>query len=84
MSPYITKKRREALWNSSPQNVGELNYIITAEILDYLGIPDGKKPRYADYNEVIGVLECIKQEVYRRVVIPFEQKKMKENGDIFE
>lgn len=81
--PYIPKKRREDLWNSSPQNSGELNYIITDEILNYLGVHDGKQPHYADYNEVIGVLECCKLEIYRRLISKYEDKKCKENSDVF-
>jgi len=38
---------------------------------------------YADYNEVMGVLECVKQELYRRLIVPYENKKKEENGDVF-
>jgi len=39
---------------------------------------------YADYNEVIGVLECVKQELYRKVISKYEDKKEKENGTVWE
>ena len=83
--PYIPLDRRRILWNGEPpHNIGDLNYLITSEILDYLGISDGRQPNYTDYNEVMGVLECAKQELYRRMIAPFEDKKCKENGDVYE
>jgi len=60
--------------------IGHLNYIITKIILQWLN--DYTKPVYKDYNEIIGVLECVKQEFYRRKVVPYEDEKIKENGDI--
>jgi len=31
----------------------------------------------------MGALEGAKLEFYRRVVVPYEEKKMKENGDVY-
>jgi len=33
---------------------------------------------------VIGALEACKLEFYRRAVVPYEDKKIKENGDVYE
>jgi len=30
----------------------------------------------------MGVLECVKQEFYRRRAVPYEEEKIEENGDI--
>lgn len=38
---------------------------------------------YADLNAAIGVLECIKLELYRRVVAPYEDTKIIQNGDVY-
>jgi hypothetical protein len=38
---------------------------------------------YSKINEVIGVLECAKQELYRRVASPYEDSKKEANGDVF-
>jgi hypothetical protein len=38
---------------------------------------------YRRINEVMGALECAKQEFYRRVAVPYEDKKIKENGDVY-
>ena len=60
---------------------GELNYVISsicAGILSKCGTS------YTLLNEMIGVLECCKLELYRRVAVPYEDKKIEENGDVFE
>lgn len=79
--PYIKQEDREALNNhdDEPQNAGELNYMITVMIQEYLG----SKPNYQRFNETIGVLECAKLELYRRMVAPYEDKKIEENGDVY-
>jgi len=60
---------------------GDLNYTITRAIDAYLG---RKGINYA-LNEVIGVLECAKLELYRRIVAGYEDKKIAdpENGDVY-
>ncbi len=57
---------------------GQLNYAISTLVHCWLG----KACRYNDYNEAIGVLECVKLELYRDVIGPYEQKKKDENGAI--
>jgi hypothetical protein len=37
---------------------------------------------YATINEVIGVLECAKLELYRMIAAKYEDKKRAENGNI--
>ena len=61
------------------ETCGELNYLLTKIVLIYL---NQKGERYQTYNDIIGVLECIKQELYRRRIANYEEKKIKENGDI--
>ena len=84
--PYIEKKRRKEL--SSPSNftmgvahdVGELNYKITCLVDDFIS---RKELKYSEINSVIGVLECAKMELYRRIAAPYEDKKCVENGDVY-
>jgi hypothetical protein len=57
---------------------GILNYTISKMLIEVYS----KKPSYSNYNRMMGVIECVKQELYRRVVAPYEDKKIKENGDI--
>lgn len=59
--------------------VGELNYSITAQVHAYI---QRKGLCYATLNEVIGVLECAKLELYRMVAAPYENSKRTENGPI--
>lgn len=82
--PYISDDDKfEAM--ADPGTPGELNYKITMACADYLEeraeVRGGLS--YDLINEVIGVLECAKQEIYRRVAIPYEDQKIKENGDVY-
>ena len=58
-------------------NYGQINYIITQILLMT------RPSCYEEYNALIGVLECAKQEFYRRWVAPYEDKKREINGDIW-
>lgn len=75
--PYIKQYKRD---NIIPTNSGELNFHITKLCNNY--IEDNGKS-YDVFNEIIGVLECAKLEVYRRVVAPYEDQKKEENGDVY-
>ena len=86
--PYIKHVRRVALeFKDNPmalgrlcESAGELNYVLTRVILGYLeAAPEG----YAHYNAVLGVLSAVSQELYRRRIVPFEEQKCRENGDVF-
>ena len=62
---------------------GILNYCITRLIKGaYASIAGKKKLSYADHNAIVGVLECAKQEFYRRNTAPYEDEKVLENGDV--
>jgi len=56
---------------------GELNYFISS-LIDVI-----YNPSYYSYNKAIGLLECVKQEYYRRVVSVYEDKKKDNNGDVY-
>lgn len=82
--PYIDKSLRPRLDASLEyliediQTEGELNYAITRLCKGFLS----NSPSYAEYNSVMGVLECAKQEFYRRMVTVYEDEKIKQNGDV--
>ena len=84
--PYITQEARHRLAaGGEPQDAGELNYALTRLLDEYLlrkSADDGRL-RYAHLNEAIGVVECAKLELYRRVAAPYEDVKMKESGDVY-
>ena len=79
--PYVKQSDRIRLDNGEDaQTAGELNYIITKTVDAYLN----RTPRsYANLNEAIGVLECAKLELYRRIVAEYEDTKITENGDVY-
>lgn len=76
--PYIRTEDRHPQTRRTPKNPGQLNYAITLLCKEYLA-----SIGYNSINEVIGVLECVKQEFYRRVAVPYEDEKIEENGDVF-
>ena len=78
--PYITQSDRDRLTKGAVAcGPGELNYLITRLIKPYLG----SNPSYATINNVIGVLECAKLELYRRIAAPHEDEKCRVNGDVY-
>lgn len=80
--PYIDEDRRDLLDGGEvdPETSGELNYVITMTIADWLK----SRPRsYAAINTAIGILECAKLELYRRIAAPYEDRKCAEHGDVY-
>lgn len=61
-----------------PVDVGHANYVISSIIWKLF---DANK-RYKTANDLVGVLECVKAEFYRRKVSKLEDDKIIENGDI--
>ncbi len=57
---------------------GHMNYIVSLLIEKVYG----SSMRYSDHNEVIGVLSSIQLEFYRRKTAPYEDLKIKEEGDL--
>jgi len=81
--PYIKQERRDGLdAGAPPQSPGELNYCIARLCMEYIGSPESPVS-YWQLNEIMGVLECSKQEFYRRVVAPYEDRKELENGNVY-
>lgn len=81
--PYIAPERREALStiaNELPQNAGELNFVLFRSALDYIETKGGVN--YQVLNDIVGALDGAKAELQRRVVAPYEDIKIRENGDI--
>ena len=84
--PYITPEARTRLLSGeAPRNAGELNYAITRLVDRYLTAlaTEAGRLRYAHLNEAIGVLECAKLELYRRIAAPYADEKREENGDVY-
>lgn len=79
--PYIQQGDRIGLDNDyrKPRSAGELNYALTGIVLEYI---EGKGEGYQTYCDIEGVLGHISKELYRRRVAPYEEVKIKENGDV--
>ena len=83
--PYIKISDRgqfsTGLGELFPKTCGELNYVFTEIIKNYL---EEKGQSYQTYNDIVGALECCKIELYRRKIGPYEDVKIQENGDVYE
>lgn len=83
--PYIKQNERDR-FNVAIEEIncflchpGELNYIITRLMHGYVNM-NGVK--YETLNAVIGALESAKAEFQRKIVAPYEDIKIKENGNV--
>jgi hypothetical protein len=59
---------------------GDLNYVISCLAKIYT---DEHGHSYSVMNDVVGVLSAANMEYYRRVVVPYEDEKIKINGDCY-
>lgn len=87
--PYIKQEFRRRLENilismiiylrkeSIEDRDGIMNYTIST-LMSHM-----YKVNYKDINAAVGVLECVKLEMYRRVAAPYEDTKIIENGDVY-
>ena len=87
--PYILKQNRSKydelvdqlvffLGNDPVSACGNVNYVVSS-LMWKLFL---KRRGYSTANSLVGVLECVKQELYRRQISPLEDEKIIENGDI--
>lgn len=93
--PYIIKDKRDVIDTSiellhralvdleldDPKNnmEGNLNYTITRLLKLVYGDATSS---YRDVNDVVGMLECVKLEYYRKLASPYEDVKESENGRV--
>jgi len=63
-----------------PKTPGQLNYLFTTMLSQYLQL---NGTSYQTINDIVGALEGAKLEFYRRVAVPYEDQKIKENGDVY-
>lgn len=68
------------IFDDKINTVGQLNFIITTIIHTFI---EKNGTNYTNLNNMIGVLECVKQEYYRRIVSNYEEDKILLNGDIY-
>lgn len=85
--PYLDEESKELICKGMiPQTEGELNFAITNVVRLYIAKQREERGRvgYSTINEVLGALDGASKEFYRRIAIPYENKKIRENGDVYE
>ena len=85
--PYIGLYKREilepvlsqlhALLGDPCIRPGVFNYAVTVLLTGHGTLS------YARINAIVGILECIKLELYRRQAAPYEDTKCQQNGDVY-
>ncbi len=79
--PYILQERRTALETGAPiSSSGELNYLITTFLIRYW---QNSPQNYAAINDVSGACTEALAEFRRRIVVDYENEKVKQNGDVY-
>lgn len=79
--PYILQKDRPRVLEVGPETEGELNYFITYHINEFL---KRRGLSYVVMNDVMGALTGAQEEFYRKVVAPYEDKKIALNGEVYD
>lgn len=83
--PYIPQESRPPIDKAVNQlpihlSVGEFNYAVSRMCDRQL---KERGLSYTNINNLIGTLECIKLELYRRLAANYEDQKLQENGDAY-
>lgn len=88
--PYIKQEERnrfqpaldpllEEVLNGSSLTPGDLNYLVTKLCHAYM---QRKGLSYTHLSDVMATLTNAAHEFYRRKVVPYEEQKREENGDV--
>lgn len=81
--PYISQFDKDHM-DDQPMSVGGLTYLLTKVALrfkDQQTVKGGL--RFVTIALVMGAFFCAALEFYRRVAVPYEDTKIKENGDVY-
>ena len=79
--PYIDTKTKDKVHQFGPRTAGELNFAITEVLIGYL---KEKKESYQTYNDMMGAMTGSLLELYRRKIVPYEDRKIEANGDVYQ
>ncbi len=83
--PYIKEFNRDVIDENpvglfTPANAGELQYVIAEFMHRYIL---NKGLCYQTCNDMMGALTGAQAEFYRKVVAPYEDIKIQENGPVY-
>ncbi len=80
--PHISPKEKEELTAGLPiEKAGRLNWMLSMLVKRYW---KNSAQNYAAINDCIGALEGAKLEFYRLIAVPYEEKKILENGNAYD
>ena len=86
--PYITKQEKADLKPLLDQikfsGPGTLTYGVSILMINYLNTTSPHMLTFTALNSAIGAVERATDEFKRRILGPYEQQKMRENGDIYQ
>jgi len=74
---YLTKLTYQ---NHNLTFMGDLPEVLYGFFFNY--VYEHKKEEYKRSNNLVGELDCCAREIYRRLIAPYEDKKIAENGDV--
>lgn len=83
--PYIKPARKEVLeplvkhLAKNCHDAGDVTYVFytfAKAVISTMG------KNYKNLSGLIGCMDCAKTEFYRRIVAPYEDQKIEENGDV--
>jgi len=91
--PYLTQEDRKALEEAEASGnfyiylgslelrkfAGHLNFIIFKTVRVWIY---HNKVSYFSFATIVGTIVCCVLEIYRRLVAPYENSKIKQNGDV--
>lgn len=77
------KKERPDFQRLKKLSAGQMNYLITRMLYLWMPRKDDGSVSYDGLSDVIKTLECAKLEFYRRIIGPYENFKMRENGEVY-
>lgn len=78
--PYVPQQIRQELHSGHAATPGGLNYQITRLLVEYI---DVHGLSHQTINDILGALTGAQAEFYRRVAVPYEDKKIEQNGDVY-
>ncbi len=86
--PYIDKHRKaelkpllDQILLSSP---GDITYAVSILMINYLKRNSPHMLTFTSLNSCIGAIERALDEFKRRILDPYEQEKIRDNGDIYQ
>jgi|11BtaG_2_1085332.scaffolds.fasta_scaffold12587_3 hypothetical protein len=78
--PYIPQSEKNQVDSHNLiSTAGQFNYALNQLIANFI---DQNDFNYQTANDIVGAMECAKMELYRRLISPYEDKKISENGDV--